>query len=115
MLAKNLPKHSTRLLTAFHLSCLANVGRSLQNSSMMHFPFDLQLLGLDGKQLEVIVDAPDPEVPNHVLARGHADAPEIDCAVRLKGKNLRPGDLVDVKITAADGYDLAGRAVSAVR
>src|SRR5207247_5866573 len=23
-----------------------------------------------GKQLEVIVDAPDPEVPNHVLARG---------------------------------------------
>ena len=68
-----------------------------------------------GKQLEVIVDAPDPEVPNHVLARGHADAPEIDCAVRLKGKNLRPGDLVDVKITAADGYDLAGRAVSAVR
>src|SRR5262249_35576676 len=78
-----------------------------------------QLIALDwsrcqvGKQLEVIVDGPDPEVPNHVLARGHADAPEIDCVVRVKGKNLRPGDLVDVKITAADGYDLAGRAVSA--
>ena len=68
-----------------------------------------------GKQLEVIVDGLDPELPNHVLARGHADAPEIDCVVRVKGKNLQPGDLVDVKITAADGYDLAGRAVSAVR
>jgi ribosomal protein S12 methylthiotransferase len=68
-----------------------------------------------GKQLPVIVDGPDPEVPNHVLARGHADTPDIDCLVRVKGKNLKPGDLVDVKITAADGYDLAGRAVSAAR
>ena len=58
---------------------------------------------------------PDPEVPNHVLARSHADAPEIDCVVRVKGKNLHPGDLVDVKVTAADGYDLVGRAVSQAR
>jgi ribosomal protein S12 methylthiotransferase len=68
-----------------------------------------------GKQLQVIVDGPDPELPNHVLARSQADAPEIDCVVRVKGKNLRPGDLVDVKVTAADGYDLAGRAVSTAR
>ncbi len=68
-----------------------------------------------GKTMEVIVDGPDPEVPGHVLARGHADAPEIDCLVRVKGKGLRPGDLVSVKVTAADGYDLAGRAVGAVR
>src|SRR5437870_802048 len=31
-----------------------------------------------GKQISVIVDGPDPEVPNHVLARSQADAPEID-------------------------------------
>src|SRR5262249_43276042 len=31
-----------------------------------------------GRELEVIVDGADPEVPNHVLARGHADAPDID-------------------------------------
>jgi ribosomal protein S12 methylthiotransferase len=68
-----------------------------------------------GKQIPVIVDGADPEVPNHVLARGQADAPEIDCLVRVKGKNLRPGDLVDVKVTAADGYDLVGRAVSPAR
>jgi ribosomal protein S12 methylthiotransferase len=68
-----------------------------------------------GKVVDAIVDGPDPEVPNHVQARGHADAPEIDCMVRVKGKNLRAGDLVSVKITSADGYDLVGRALGAVR
>jgi ribosomal protein S12 methylthiotransferase len=68
-----------------------------------------------GKTVEAIVDGPDPEVPGHVLARGHADAPDIDCLVRIKGKSLRSGDLVSVKITAADGYDLVGRAVGPVR
>ena len=68
-----------------------------------------------GKEFEVIVDGPEPEVPNHVLARGHADAPDIDCLVRVKGKNLHAGDLVRVKVTGADGYDLAGRAAGPVR
>jgi ribosomal protein S12 methylthiotransferase len=68
-----------------------------------------------GKTLEAIVDGPDPEVPGHMLARGHADAPDIDCLVRVKGKGLQSGDIVSVKITAADDYDLAGRAVGAVR
>jgi ribosomal protein S12 methylthiotransferase len=68
-----------------------------------------------GRVLDVIVDGPDPEVPNHVQARGQADAPEIDALVRVKGKNLRPGDLVSVKITSVDGYDLLGRALGAAR
>ena len=68
-----------------------------------------------GKQLEVIVDGPDPEVPQHVLARTHADAPDIDCVTRIKGKGLRAGDIVKIKVTAADGYDLVGRAVGPVR
>ncbi len=67
--------------------------------------------GQVGKEVEVIVDGPDPEVPGHVLARGHADAPDIDCQVRLKGKNLRPGDLVRARVTGADGYDLLARAL----
>lgn len=71
--------------------------------------------GQVGKQLEVIVDGPDPEVPGHVLARGHADAPDIDCLVRVKGKGLHAGDLVRVKVTGADGYDLVGRAIGPVR
>jgi ribosomal protein S12 methylthiotransferase len=68
-----------------------------------------------GCEVEAIIDGPDPEVPNHFLGRTHADAPDIDGLVRLKGKNLRPGDIVRVKVTAADGYDLAGRAVGAPR
>ncbi len=67
--------------------------------------------GQVGKEIEVIVDAADAEVPNHVVARGHADAPDIDCTVRVKAKNLRAGDLARVKVTAADGYDLVGRAL----
>jgi ribosomal protein S12 methylthiotransferase len=64
-----------------------------------------------GTEMEVIVDAPDPEVPGHVLARSHADAPEIDCLVRLKGKGLHPGDLVRARVSGADGYDLLARAI----
>ena len=66
-----------------------------------------------GKEVEMIVDGPDPEVPGHVLARTAADAPDIDCLVRLKGKNLEPGHLVRGRITGADGYDLMARAIRA--
>lgn len=68
-----------------------------------------------GKTLDVIIDGPDPEVPNHLLGRGHADAPDIDCVVRVKGKGLYPGDITSVKVTAADGYDLIARSVGPVR
>lgn len=68
-----------------------------------------------GKTIEVIVDGPDPEFPGQVQARGHADAPDIDCMVRVKGKGLQMGDIVSVKITAADAYDLVGRAMGSVR
>lgn len=64
-----------------------------------------------GREMEVIVDGPDPEVPGHFLGRSHADAPDIDGLVRLKGKNLAAGDLVRARITGADGYDLAARAI----
>src|SRR5205807_10020666 len=64
-----------------------------------------------GKEMDVIIDGPDPEVPNHALARGHADAPDIDGLVRVKGKRLHAGDIVRVKVTGADGYDLAARAL----
>jgi ribosomal protein S12 methylthiotransferase len=67
-----------------------------------------------GQDLPVIIDGPDPEFANHARGRTTADSPEIDCTVRVKGKNLRPGDFVKVKVTAADGYDLVGRAVGPV-
>lgn len=64
-----------------------------------------------GRDHPIIIDGPDPEFANHFRGRTYADSPDIDCEVRVKGKNLRPGDFIKVKITAADGYDLAGRAV----
>lgn len=64
-----------------------------------------------GRERDVVIDGPDPEVPNHYLARSHADAPDIDGLIRVKAKNVRAGDFVRVKITGADGYDLAGRAL----
>src|SRR5262249_24748061 len=32
-----------------------------------------------GREVELIVDGADPEVPGHYLARSTADAPDIDC------------------------------------
>ena len=69
--------------------------------------------GQVGKEIEVIVDGPDPEAPNHVVGRSHADTPDIDCTVRLKGKKLASGDIVTAKVTGADGYDLMARALRA--
>jgi len=65
-----------------------------------------------GRELDVLIDGPDPEVPQHALARSYADAPEIDCLVRVKGKGLHAGDFVRAKVTAADGYDLVARAIA---
>jgi len=64
-----------------------------------------------GREHPVVIDGPDPEFANHFRGRTYADSPDIDCAIRVKGKSLRPGDFIKVKVTAADGYDLAGRAV----
>jgi len=64
-----------------------------------------------GRELTVLVDGPDPEFAGHYQGRSAADAPEIDCLVRFKSKKLRPGQFIRVKVTAADGYDLVGRAV----
>jgi ribosomal protein S12 methylthiotransferase len=68
-----------------------------------------------GRELDVIIDGADPEVPNHALGRSYADAPDIDGVVRVKGKRLHAGDIARVKVTGADGYDLAARALGAGR
>lgn len=62
-----------------------------------------------GKEVQALIDGPDPEVPGHVLGRTPADAPDIDCLIRIKTNNLQSGDLVKVKVTAADGYDLIAK------
>jgi len=83
-------------------------------AAQQHVAFDWSLRQV-GREIDVIIDGPDPDMSSHVLARGHADAPEIDAVVRVKSKNLRPGDFIRAKVTAADGYDLAAKAIGAAR
>ena len=59
-----------------------------------------------GSVQQVLVDAVDE---HGAVARSFADAPEIDGQVYvLDGQHLQAGDLVDVRITDADEYDLSG-------
>jgi ribosomal protein S12 methylthiotransferase len=59
-----------------------------------------------GSVQEVLVDAVDE---HGAIARGFADAPEIDGQVYvLDGHHLKPGDRANVKITDSDEYDLSG-------
>ena len=57
-----------------------------------------------GKTIQVLIDEVDEEGP---IARSMADAPEIDGNVYIDSDEpLQPGDIVQVRITAADEYDL---------
>ncbi|MDD5366450.1 MAG: 30S ribosomal protein S12 methylthiotransferase RimO [Gallionellaceae bacterium] len=62
-----------------------------------------------GSEMTVLVD----EVGGgRAVARSYADAPEIDGVVHIaQGRGLQPGDLVRVKITRSDDYDLWGKPV----
>lgn len=61
---------------------------------------------------QVIVDEIDAG-QDIALARSRGDAPEIDGRVVVAGgSGLRPGDIVQVEITAADDYDLEARLVA---
>ncbi len=59
-----------------------------------------------GEVLPVLIDGRDPEREG-LVGRTRADAPEVDGVVRLDG-DLRSGDLIPVRITAAGDYDLVG-------
>ena len=61
-----------------------------------------------GKTIPVIIDDMGAE---GYTGRSQGDAPEIDGLVRITGKNLKQGDIVNVKITKSDEYDLFGKAV----
>jgi len=57
-----------------------------------------------GRRIDVLVDAIDEDV---AIARGSADAPEIDGVVRIAaGARLALGQLARVTITSADAHDL---------
>ena len=62
-----------------------------------------------GRELDVLIDEVDED---GAVGRSYADAPEIDGAVILEGETaLKSGDLVRVRISGADEYDLWGRRI----
>jgi ribosomal protein S12 methylthiotransferase len=61
-----------------------------------------------GRKIDVLVDEIDEE-NDEAIARSPWDAPEIDGNVFLPGEtDLKPGDMVRVKIVEAEEYDLVG-------
>ena len=57
-----------------------------------------------GTRMTVLVDETDK---NQAIARGPADAPEIDGLVYVSNaKRVKPGDFIEVEITGSDAHDL---------
>jgi ribosomal protein S12 methylthiotransferase len=57
-----------------------------------------------GRRIDVLIDEVDEE---GAVGRSKWDAPEIDGSVFLNGETgLKPGDIVEAKVTDADAYDL---------
>ena len=57
-----------------------------------------------GTELEVLIDEVDDE---GAVGRSSADAPEIDGSVFVESSHpLKPGDIVRVRVTESDEYDL---------
>ena len=64
-----------------------------------------------GREIDVLVDAIDTE-NEEAIARSPWDAPEIDGNVFLPGAaDLKPGDMVRVRIVEAEEYDLVGERI----
>jgi ribosomal protein S12 methylthiotransferase len=62
-----------------------------------------------GRTLDVLIDQAEGK---SAVGRSSADAPEIDGVVHVEGaQDLAPGDIVRVRITAADAHDLRGERV----
>ena len=62
-----------------------------------------------GREVPAIVDRPLGK--DRWEARTWADAPEVDAALILNGRDLAPGSIVTARIEGYKGYDLAGRVV----
>ena len=60
-----------------------------------------------GKTIEVLIDRPaGRDEEDGYVARSQSQAPDIDSVVFVHGQDLHPGQLVDVKVTDYQAYDL---------
>jgi ribosomal protein S12 methylthiotransferase len=63
---------------------------------------------LVGQTIQVLIDRPDRS-PGTYIARSQAQAPDIDSVVYVSGRDLHAGELVDVKVTDFQAYDLVAQ------
>jgi len=75
-----------------------------------------------GKTIEVLIDKPVAGQANSFVARSRSQAPDIDSVVYVSGAKLHLGQILDVKVTDYQAYDLVakvpakrGRSLSVVR
>lgn len=68
------------------------------------------LAGFEGKELDVLVDAPHPEWPGLHVGRTWFQSPEIDGVTYVSGPGVKPGALVKAIIEEAKTYDLVALA-----
>ncbi|MBR1646818.1 MAG: 30S ribosomal protein S12 methylthiotransferase RimO [Selenomonadaceae bacterium] len=67
---------------------------------------------LEGRELEVLIENRDEEVPEVVAGRSKRDAPEVDGLVYIENDGRsKAGDIVRVKILAGFVYDLAAERI----
>jgi ribosomal protein S12 methylthiotransferase len=65
-----------------------------------------------GRTVEVLIDRPaGRDEEDGFVARSHAQAPEIDSVTFVHGRKLHPGQLVSVKVTDFQAYDLVAEVV----
>jgi ribosomal protein S12 methylthiotransferase len=64
-----------------------------------------------GRPYEVLIDRAVPGEKHAWIGRSYADAPDVDGAVYVSGKKLRPGQIVRCEIVATSDYDLIGVAI----
>jgi ribosomal protein S12 methylthiotransferase len=64
-----------------------------------------------GKRYDVIIDQPVAGEKNAWVGRSYADAPDVDGAVYVTGKNLKAGQIVPCEIVTTAQYDLVAAAL----
>jgi ribosomal protein S12 methylthiotransferase len=65
-------------------------------------------MNMVGRELDVLIDEPDPADKGMFLGRSYMDAPEIDGTVFVKGSGIKVGDMAKVRIVDGYEYDLVG-------
>jgi ribosomal protein S12 methylthiotransferase len=70
---------------------------------------------MKGKKIEVLVDRPADRDEDKWVARATFQAPEIDSNTLVNAERLYPGQLLEVNVSGAEGYDLVGELPRASR